>query len=105
MGGVIREAPDAIISEVKFGKEHPLLAIEYSGALAAGNQAWQRNGRAYSSGLAQDPLSSMSPSWVVMSLMRIGLGEHHGCLTQLSCFQLFELFQVHRYSGPPSLCS
>ena len=55
MGGVIREAPDAIISEVKSGKEYPLLAIEYSGALAAGNQAWQRNGRAYSSGLAQIP--------------------------------------------------
>ena len=55
MGWVIREVPDAIISEVKSGREHPLLAIEYSGALAAGNQAWQRNGRGYSSGLARIP--------------------------------------------------
>ena len=55
MGGVIRESPDAIISEVISGQEHPLLAIEYSGALAAGNQAWQRNGRAYSFGLAGIP--------------------------------------------------
>ena len=29
--------------------------MEYSGALAAGNQAWQRNGRAYSFGLAGIP--------------------------------------------------
>ena len=54
-GGVIREAPDVIISEVTSGQEYPLLAIEYSGALAAGNQAWQRNGRAYSCGLAHIP--------------------------------------------------
>lgn len=54
-GGIIREAPDVIISEITSGQEHPLLAMEYSGALAAGNQAWQRNGRAYSFGLAQVP--------------------------------------------------
>lgn len=55
MGWGIREVPDAIISEVRSGREHPLLAIEYSGALAAGNQAWQRSGRAFSSGLARIP--------------------------------------------------
>ena len=54
-GGIIREAPDVIVSEVTSGHEHPLIAMEYSGALAAGNQAWQRNGRAYSFGLARIP--------------------------------------------------
>ena len=54
-GGVIRESPDVIVSEVTTGYELPLLAIEYSGALAAGNQAWQRSGRAYSLGLARIP--------------------------------------------------
>jgi len=54
-GGIIREAPDVIVSEVTSGYEAPLIAMEYSGALAAGNQAWQRNGRAYSFGLAHIP--------------------------------------------------
>ena len=54
-GGIIREAPDVIISDVTSGQEVPLIAMEYSGALAAGNQAWQRSGRAFSSGLAQLP--------------------------------------------------
>ena len=35
----LREAPDVVITEI----EKPLLAIEYCGALPAGNQAWQRN--------------------------------------------------------------
>jgi hypothetical protein len=54
-GGTLREAADAIICGVSGGDEDPLLAIEYCGALPAGNQAWQRNGRAYSFGLAQVP--------------------------------------------------
>lgn len=54
-GGIIREAPDVIVSEVTLGREDPLIAMEYSGALAAGNQAWQRSGRAYSFGLARIP--------------------------------------------------
>ena len=54
-GGIIREAPDVIVSEVTSGYENPLIAMEYSGALAAGNQAWQRSGRAYSFGLARIP--------------------------------------------------
>ena len=54
-GGTIREAPDIILSEVTTGYERPLMAMEYSGALPAGNQAWQRNGRAYSLGLARIP--------------------------------------------------
>ena len=47
-GGVIREAPDAIVTEIAHDSEQLLFAVEYSSALDAGNQAWQRNGRAYS---------------------------------------------------------
>ena len=54
-GGIIREAADVILSDVTSGQENPLVGIEYSGALAAGNQAWQRSGRAYSFGLAHVP--------------------------------------------------
>ena len=50
LGGTLREAPDAIITrlEIKGGKlyERPILAFEFSGALPAGNNAWQRTGRA-----------------------------------------------------------
>ena len=54
-GGTLREAADTVITGVADGKETPLLAIEYCGALPAGNQAWQRNGRAYSFSKAEVP--------------------------------------------------
>jgi len=54
-GGTLREAADVIITGVTSQSEEPLIAIEYCGALPAGNQAWQRNGRAYSFGLARIP--------------------------------------------------
>lgn len=55
-GGPIREAADAILTRVTTPtSEEPLVAIEYCGALPAGNQAWQRNGRAYSSARAGIP--------------------------------------------------
>lgn len=54
-GGILREAADVIITGATSQFEEPLLAIEYCGALPAGNQAWQRNGRAYSFGLARIP--------------------------------------------------
>lgn len=47
-GGILREAADAIITKVLPFDEIPLVAIEYCGALPAGNQAWQRSGRPYS---------------------------------------------------------
>jgi len=47
-GGVLRESADTLITQVLSSGEVPILAIEYCAALAAGNQAWQRNGRAYS---------------------------------------------------------
>ncbi|HEX3809194.1 MAG TPA: hypothetical protein VHW02_05785 [Rhizomicrobium sp.] len=54
-GGTLREAADIIVTGVADGSETPLIAIEYCGALPAGNQAWQRNGRAYSFGKAEVP--------------------------------------------------
>lgn len=54
-GGVLREGADSYITEVIDGNEQILLAIEYCSALPAGNNAWQRNGRAYSSILAGIP--------------------------------------------------
>lgn len=51
----LREAPDVLITEIENGKETPLIAIEYCGALAAGNQAWQRSGRGYSAGMSKIP--------------------------------------------------
>ncbi len=49
-GSFLEETPDAIISEVKDNQETILYAIEFCSALQAGNQAWQRNGRAFSTG-------------------------------------------------------
>lgn len=50
LGGTLREAPDVIITrvEIESGKyyERPILALEFCGALPAGNNAWQRTGRA-----------------------------------------------------------
>lgn len=54
-GGILREAADCIITRVNAQSEEPVIAIEYCGALPAGNQAWQRSGRAYSFGLAGIP--------------------------------------------------
>lgn len=50
LGGKLREATDAVITKIseKEGKELPILAMEFSGALPAGNNAWQRSGRALS---------------------------------------------------------
>ena len=47
-GGLLREAADVILTRAKDGVEKPLAAIEFCGALPAGNQAWQRHGRALS---------------------------------------------------------
>jgi len=54
-GGILRECADAYLTEVHGNKEHILLALEYCSALPAGNNAWQRNGRAYSSVMAGVP--------------------------------------------------
>ena len=54
-GGILREAPDVLLSRVEGTSEKLLAAMEFSAALSAGNQAWQRHGRAYSFGLAKIP--------------------------------------------------
>ena len=50
LGASLREAPDAIVTRLEIEGnnlyERPLLAFEFSGALPAGNNAWQRTGRA-----------------------------------------------------------
>lgn len=59
LGGTLRESPDAVITKLeRRGKglfEIPLLALEFSGALPAGNNAWQRTGRALSLAYAKIP--------------------------------------------------
>jgi hypothetical protein len=54
-GGRLREAADAIITLKENGEEQPVAAIEFCGALPAGNQAWQRQGRAFSFAHAEVP--------------------------------------------------
>lgn len=51
----LREAPDVVITEIENETEKALLSIEYCGALPAGNQAWQRSGRGYSTGKSKVP--------------------------------------------------
>lgn len=59
-GGILREGADSYISEVIGKEEKFVLAIEYCSALPAGNNAWQRNGRALSSVLAGVPYLFMA---------------------------------------------
>lgn len=49
-GGILRETPDVFITKVDYdiATEVPIFAVEFCSALPAGNQAWQRSGRAYS---------------------------------------------------------
>lgn len=54
-GGILRENADSYFTEVKDDTETILFAMEYCSALPAGNNAWQRNGRAFSSVLAGVP--------------------------------------------------
>lgn len=49
-GSFLDETPDAIITEVDGEDEVILCAIEFCSALQAGNQSWQRSGRAFSTG-------------------------------------------------------
>jgi hypothetical protein len=51
----LREAADALVTEVKDFQEKPIFAVEYCNALPAGNNAWQRSGRAYSFAQAKIP--------------------------------------------------
>ena len=54
-GGILREGADSYITEITGKTESILFAIEYCSALPAGNNAWQRNGRAFSCAMAGIP--------------------------------------------------
>lgn len=54
-GGILREGADSYITLVQGDKEKVLIGIEYCSALPAGNNAWQRNGRALSTILSGVP--------------------------------------------------
>ena len=55
-GGLLDETPDAFISRIsETDKESFICTIEFCSALQAGNQAWQRSGRAYSVGKTMIP--------------------------------------------------
>ena len=54
-GSFLDETPDAIVTEIRDDMEWILFAIEFCSALQAGNQAWQRSGRAYSTGVTGCP--------------------------------------------------
>ena len=54
-GATLREVADVVIARIADGKETPVIALEFCGALPAGNQAWQRSGRALSFSLAGVP--------------------------------------------------
>lgn len=54
-GGQLRESADSYVTKVEDGNETLLFAIEYCSALPAGNNAWQRSGRAFSSVMAGVP--------------------------------------------------
>ena len=49
-GSFLDETPDVILTRVNGEYEEIIVAIEFCSALQAGNQAWQRSGRAYSTG-------------------------------------------------------
>jgi hypothetical protein len=59
-GGILREGADSYVTEVKDNTETILFALEYCSALPAGNNAWQRSGRALSCALAGVPYLYMA---------------------------------------------
>ena len=59
-GGALREAPDIILTKLTDSSETPVIALEFCNALPAGNQAWQRSGRAYSTAKAGIPYVFMT---------------------------------------------
>lgn len=54
-GCFLGETPDILLTETEQNCENILAALEFCSALQAGNQAWQRSGRAYSVGRANCP--------------------------------------------------
>ena len=46
LGANLREATDAVLTRVEAGRDIPFMSMEFCGALPAGNNSWQRCGRA-----------------------------------------------------------
>ena len=55
LGSTLDETADVFITEILENKEQILTIIEFCSALQAGNQAWQRSGRAFSCGQTKIP--------------------------------------------------
>ena len=54
-GVLLRESPDVLVLQREGGCDKAILSVEFCSALSAGNQAWQRHGRALSLGLIGIP--------------------------------------------------
>ena len=54
-GGILHEGADSYVTELNGNVETVLFELEYCSALPAGNNAWQRSGRALSAALAGVP--------------------------------------------------
>ena len=60
LGAPLREATDSILTRVINNKEEIIFSIEYCNALPAGNNAWQRTGRALTSASLDIPYIHVS---------------------------------------------
>lgn len=69
-GSFLNETPDVLFTEETDNGEKILLAIEFCSALQAGNQAWQRSGRAYSTGRA-----NICPYLYIIDFVKYELNE------------------------------
>lgn len=70
-GSFLNETPDVLLTEETDNGEKILLAIEFCSALQAGNQAWQRSGRAYSTARA-----NVCPYLYIIDFVKYELDEN-----------------------------
>lgn len=70
-GSFLNETPDVLLTEETDKGEKVVLAIEFCSALQAGNQAWQRSGRAYSTARA-----NICPYLYIIDFVKYELDEN-----------------------------
>lgn len=70
-GSFLNETPDVLLTEETDTGEKILIAIEFCSALQAGNQAWQRSGRAYSTARA-----NICPYLYIIDFVKYELDEN-----------------------------
>ncbi|MBP7254028.1 MAG: hypothetical protein KBA75_11170, partial [Alphaproteobacteria bacterium] len=97
-GGRLREAADAIITLVEQDNERPVAAIEFCGALPAGNQAWQRQGRAFSFAHARIPYFYVAE----LGGFELGAGRDRKAQRMPNPAIPFSFFTITSYQG--SVC-